>query len=53
MQGHRRESNMEMHCTGKRLKKQLEKHKYASFVKNWLFTHFIGVDMKYAEHGHH
>ncbi|OUR95410.1 hypothetical protein A9Q84_16380 [Halobacteriovorax marinus] len=27
----------------------LEKSKLASFLRNWLFTHIVGVDTKYAE----
>jgi hemerythrin len=27
----------------------LEKAKLASFLKNWLFTHIMGVDTKYAD----
>ena len=27
----------------------LDKAKLASFLKNWLFTHIMGVDTKYAE----
>lgn len=29
----------------------LEKGRLASFLKNWLFTHIMGVDTKYAEQG--
>ncbi len=29
----------------------LDRPKLASFLKNWLFTHIMGVDTKYAEHG--
>ncbi len=28
----------------------LDRIKLASFLKNWLFTHIMGVDIKYAEH---
>ncbi|MGI4991286.1 bacteriohemerythrin [Halobacteriovorax sp. GFR7] len=28
----------------------LEKDKLASFLKNWLFTHIMGIDTKYAAH---
>ncbi len=30
---------------------RLQKDKLASFLKNWLFTHIMGIDAKYAEHG--
>lgn len=33
-------------------KGELNKAKLASFLKNWLFTHIIGVDLKYADHAH-
>lgn len=29
---------------------KLDKPKLASFLKNWLFTHIMGVDIKYANH---
>ncbi len=29
---------------------RLDKPKLASFLKNWLFTHIMGVDTKYASH---
>ncbi|MEH0860021.1 MULTISPECIES: bacteriohemerythrin [unclassified Halobacteriovorax] len=29
---------------------QVEKDKLASFLKNWLFTHIMGIDTKYADH---
>lgn len=29
---------------------KLERDKLASFLKNWLFTHIMGIDTKYADH---
>lgn len=29
---------------------KLEKDKLASFLKNWLFTHIMGIDTKFADH---
>lgn len=33
-------------------KRQLDKVKLSSFLKNWLFTHIMGVDMQYANYHH-
>ncbi len=31
----------------------LDRPMLASFLRNWLFTHIMGIDSKYAEHAHH